>query len=94
MLLCLQFCFEALPTPGLCSSPLSRSLIMAIYLIVVGDVLVGGGGSPGLLSEAAGSRHVVLAVVCLLLLPAVLPRTPRSMTGPAALGVGAIGKRL
>ena len=53
--------------------------------------MVGNGpAAPGLLSAAAGSRRVVLAVICLLLLPAVLPRTPRGMTGAAALGVGAI----
>eukprot|EP00887_Chlorella_sp_A99_P003925 scaffold11.g3925.t1 len=62
-----------------------------VYLVVVGDALVGNNGMDGLLSEACGNRRTVLAVVCLLLLlPLSVPRTPRALTSAALLGIAAI----
>ncbi len=47
--------------------------LMMVYMIVIGDVLVGDShGNEGLLSAACGDRRIVLAVVTLLVLAPML----------------------
>lgn len=66
--------------------------LMMVYMIVIGDVLVGDShGNEGLLSAACGDRRIVLAVVTLLVLaPMLSARNVRSATAASALGVTAI----
>jgi amino acid permease len=64
--------------------------VLIIALVVVGDILVGD-GTAGLLSEACGSRQVVLAVVTVVLIaPLVSVTSMRSVAGASALGVAAV----
>lgn len=66
--------------------------LMVVYIIVVGDILVGHGDSEeGLLSATCGDRRIVLAVVTLVILAPMLSlRSMRSSAGASALGVTAI----
>ncbi|KAI7843066.1 hypothetical protein COHA_003238 [Chlorella ohadii] len=65
--------------------------MMVVYLVVIGDVLVGEGKAEGLLSEDCGDRRTVLAVVTLLLLaPLVSATRTRATVGASALGVAAV----
>lgn len=48
-------------------------MLQVVYMIIVGDILVGHSDSDqGLLSEACGGRPIVLAVVSLLVLAPLL----------------------
>jgi hypothetical protein len=46
-----------------------------IYLVVIGDILVGTDGAEGLLSQECGDRRTVLAVVTVLLLAPMVSAT-------------------
>ena len=46
--------------------------MLVVYLVVIGDVLVGSDGNTGLLTPECGSRRVVLAVITLLVIAPLL----------------------
>lgn len=46
--------------------------MLVIYLVVMGDLLVGSAGNPGLLTPDCGNRRIVLAVITLLVLVPLL----------------------
>jgi hypothetical protein len=46
-----------------------------IYLVVIGDILVGTDGAEGLLSQECGNRRTVLAMVTVLLLAPMVSAT-------------------
>ncbi|KAL6782747.1 hypothetical protein ACKKBG_A07975 [Auxenochlorella protothecoides x Auxenochlorella symbiontica] len=67
--------------------------MLVVYLVVIGDMLVGSPGEPGILTQDCGSRRVVLAVVAVVLLAPLVSSTStqsRSLAGASALGVAAI----
>lgn len=49
--------------------------MLVVYLVVIGDMLVGSPGEPGILTQDCGSRRVVLAVVAVVLLAPLVSST-------------------
>jgi hypothetical protein len=49
--------------------------MLVVYLIVVGDMLVGSGKHPGILTEDCGGRRVVLSVITVIVLAPLVSNT-------------------